>query len=282
MRYLFVDTETYSCTEAKFRITAVLLSDLTTPANRRSVWIRMTANADQLWFPSVYVTKTKAEAAAITGYLASDEEREAAGVIAYCNVGTNITSPETLTFTDQDGVDPDFTGFKIRVNGSELSGDTNYMAGYIASPGGEVLSQIESILEDRMGSGQILEGYTAATCVKGPESFAILGQAKNIAAAVASEDEINTAVNYFGVSVNFAVLIGRQAIPRETGYAALLQTAGEVRSVLADELRTLNGLCADLVIGAVQGPEEVMGEGEPYMVARITGRANFFTLTSDA
>lgn len=282
MRYLFVDTGTWTCSSACFTINQVVLSDLTTVANKRECWIRFVARTAQFFFPSIYITKTKAEALAITGYLANDAARIAAGVIAYCDVLDNITAPQTLTFTNQATVAPDFTGFKLRVTGVALSGDTDYMAGYIASPGNEVLSQIETILESRMGSGQILDGYTSATCSKGPESFTIHGQAKNIAAAVASEDDIETAVGLFGVAVNFAVLIGRLAIPRETGYAALLRTAGEVRSVLADELRTLNGLCTDLVIGQVAGPEEVSGKGEPYMVARITGRANFHTLTSDA
>ena len=230
----------------------------------------------------LFGTLTEALVAITNSYSAA--EKTAAGVMAYCEGFDMQGNPQTLLITDHAAVLPDLSGLKIEINGTNSADDWDGIWQYVDSPASSVLQEIESVLGNYMGSGQSLDGFTAARIVKGPEELLIMGRAPSIIAAIADESEAVRQAGDFALDVFFSVLVGDRGMKNrgEDVYLDVMGYAGSVRSILGDENITLNGVTVETVILSVEGPGLIAGEGEPYLASKVNGVCKFPVLNSDA
>lgn len=283
MRYCFEHKRTFSCAHSKFEILCggLDMSALTTAANRRDVYMRTLFRVASN--PVMYVTKTLAEAVAITGELTDAAARTAAGVVAYQENFTLDGTTRTFTLTDNAAVAPDLEGLVIQYTGSGDAGLWDAIWGYSAAPAEVLLDELLEVLGERTGTGQALDGYSTARMTKGPEGLEVMSQDQDIVAGVATEDDDEAAAGTFALRIPFVLAVG--SIGSDAGgpvnYSRLLRDAGQIRSIIYDEVRTLNGLCNETVVGSITGPERAEGEDEPYTVAKIEGHWRIFTMQSD-
>lgn len=286
MRALFNQPRTYTAPATSvFDLCEVQLKEMDDTDNIRDVYVRalQRPNDQSETDMYLYLVKTRAEADAITDKLADGAAITSAGVIAYIEDQALSGSRQTLTLTNNADVDPDFTGVKVIVNGAGDSSDWDTTHGYVASMSEAISDEIEYTLGLYMGDGQALDGFHKASIVKGPEDLLVLSKAKKIVGAIADEEEAERVAGYFALRVNFTVVVGDAGIYNrgETNYQNVLKFSGAIRSILGDERITLNGLCDEVVISDVVGPEPVMGDNEAYVAAKINGFARVPLMFSD-
>lgn len=283
MRHCFEHKRTYSCAHAKFEIVCggLSMANMTTAANKRDIYMRALFRVASN--PVVYVTKTLAEAVAITGELADAAARTAAGVVAYQENFTLDGAVRTFSLTNHAPVAPDLAGLVVQYDGIGDAGLWDAVWGYTAAPAEVLLDELLEVLGERMGTGQALDGYSTARMTKGPAGLEVMSQDQDIVAGVPSEDDEEAAAGTFALKIPFTLAVG--SIGSDAGgpvnYSRLLRDAGQIRSIIFDEVRTLNGLCGETVVASITGPERAEGDEEPYTVARIEGHWRIFTMQSD-
>lgn len=261
----------------------ILLKDMTTATNRRDLYFRA-MDRTGIEVPSIYAFKTLAAASATFAALPlTDALKTAAGVVGYVEGMTLTGNPQTITFTNHTPVTPDVTTLRARINGAGELTSWDGVWAYTSSPATMVLDEIDYVLSQYMGSGQALEGFSSARLLKGPEGRQVVSGAPNIIAAIADEPEIERQAGSFATSAMFTLIVGSRGIynKSEDSYCDVMTYAGNVRSILADENITLNGVTSETVIGSVEGPTLIEGEKEPYVAARINGLCRFPVLYSD-
>jgi len=232
---------------------------------------------------NAYFTKTLAEAEAISGELATDATKTAAGVIGYHANFTLDSTSRTFTYTNHSAVTPSMAGISISYSGDGDTSNWDAVYGYDAAPEAVVLDEIEYLIQQRMSSGQALDGYKSASIQKAPEDVKIMSRSPNIVAATVEISPAETAATKFGWVGNMALVLGTLGtdVGGPLAYQQLQRDAGAVRSIIFDEHRTLTGLVDETVYVATDGPGQSEGEEEPYITATVRGLARVFAMHSD-
>ena len=260
---------------------------LVTAANRRDIFLRCLqrpAHASKT-NTCIYACNTFAKALAITTVLADSDARTAAGVSAWTESLVLDGTRQFGALANQAGVTPDLTGLKLWTNGAaDAAADWDALYCYTADPASVVLTEIESILEEYMSSGQALDGFSTARVEIGPEELVLVSKAPLIIAAIADSPDVEHAAGEFGCDVNFSVIVGSRGLASKgsKNYKEVLAYAGAVRSILGDERITLNGVTVETVISNVGGPTPVFGDEEPYLASVVSGKCRFPSMDSDA
>ena len=282
MRHLYRYTRTYSVAKAKFDVSKVDMSSLTTEANRRDVFVRAMYRTTSKK-NNAYFTKTLAEAEAISGELATDATKTAAGVIGYHANFTLDSTSRTFTYTNHSAVTPSMAGISISYSGDGDTSNWDAVYGYDAAPEAVVLDEIEYLIQQRMSSGQALAEYTSASIQKAPIEVSIMSRAPNIVAAMVDVEDAESAVQSHGLLCTITLVVGRLGpdVGGPLTYQQLARDAGQLRSIIFDEHRTLTGLVDETKYQTTEGPTQVEGEEEPYLAAKVVGIARLFTLDTD-
>ena len=282
-------TDTDSLEVIKLRV-----DTLTYPRNVRDLWIRIPvggAGFGAFW-AAAFKTRSEAEAHDYTSgangdagdFLGDSDWRDNNGVIAWVNGASWPSDATSMIFTNNAAVAPDLTGLVLEVSGdgSAPTSDQDGVWGYMAAPEVLVSEKIQWALEQYMGSGQALEDFSAARLEIVPGGIEVRSRAPNIVGVITEAEDEEAAAGEYALKVNFQIIVGTARKDLETVATDVLAHAGNVRSILIDQEKTLDGVALETVISSTEGPSSAIGDGkELYTIATLHGFARFPRMTTD-
>jgi hypothetical protein len=285
---LFRHTRTYSVAESAFSIDGpgLRFELLTYPDSRRDMFIRVSNSISPVTNVHFYVTRTLAEALALPTGILGGSQMTAGGVIAY-SVNANFSAgfAGSVILNNWAAVAPDVSGLAISyVTATAPTAHFDAVYGYTAAPGALAIDEIDYLLGTRMGSGQLLDGFSAARVVKGPGGLVVTCKTPHGIASIGDETDAPAEAGGYASECHFSVVLATrgEGTKGEEAFADVAFYARGIASLLGDEWNTLNGLTTGVEIEGVAGPDLASGADEPgYVMARVDGVARFPTMRSD-
>lgn len=278
MRYLYRDNRNFDCTDDECMVHEASLADMPENGNTLNIqdfYFRITCPFGDT--ARVYVMRTLRQANAIgtsgTPHYActledTPEARLAAGVLAYAEL-TLDGAEHTITIWTMDPEIVSINGLSVTYSGTGDGFDalfcyTGTLAHYIADK--TVLA-----LRDYTGDGQALEGFAEANILSGPYGLSAASTNHLIYGSVVEEADAAAPASMFGVDLIASFIVAGCAFEGESHdvHGRLLEYAAAVRSIVYDELRTLNGITAGVKDLGITGLQFLEGPEEPYVGAAV-------------
>lgn len=289
MRMLFRHTRTYSVSEAIISLggRGFMLNLLAYPDSRRDMFLRVSNDIGTPALVHFYVTGTLGQALALPTGLLTTAQKTAGGVLGYAE---NVDSSGgfaggSVMINDWLATDPDITGLALNsVTGSGSVDHFDAIYGYTAAPGALALDEIDYLMGTRMDSGEMLDGFSAARVVKGPEGLIVSSATPHAVATIGDEHDSEAEAGSYASECHFSIVLATRGVSDkgEAAFADVMFYARAIASLLGDEWNTLNGLTTGVEIEGVEGPELASGADEPgYVMARVKGIAHFPIMRSD-
>jgi len=144
----------------------------------------------------------------------------------------------------------------------------------IGSPALLVTRGIENILEEYTATGAALDGF-AKRIIRGKKVDGTRG--KGLFAALGEDESTSNEGSNFRVRVGLEIQVGvaGQARRGDQAWEQAKAYADQVRSILADERRTLDGLVSDLKLPNMSEPQQMNDDSSStFMVCLLTGYAD--------
>lgn len=273
MRYLYRDDRLFECTDTECAVSAVSLEDMPANGNTLNIqdfYFRITCPYGDT--ARMYVMRTLEQANAIGSsgtphYTCTlqntPEARLAAGVLAYADL-TLDGSTHTITMWTMDPEIVNIDGLAVTYSGTGDGFDALFC--YTGTLAHYVVDKTVKALKDYTGDGQALDGFAEANMVSGPMGLCVMSTNNLVYSAVTEEIDATSCADSFGVDLILSILVAGCNFDSKN---RMLDHADTVRSIVYDELRTLNGITAGVKELGISGPRYLEGPEEHYVGATV-------------